>query len=157
MFSDGIFLELHHIAFHGKNPGNHKDTRSGCRLFYPVHRNECRFSEREGWHLGRATPRPHTRFQALAAPAGAMPRGGRCRDGWHRPATRGRALALAAPFPALLAVSSGHRGRPPCRLRLSQWAASVAILHQWDTGQVVACSVCSVVACSVLLQITPTP
>ncbi len=49
--------------------------------------------------------------------------------------------ALAAPFPALLAVSSGHRGRPPCRLRLSQWAASVALLHNWDAGQVVACSV----------------
>jgi len=46
-------------------------------------------------------------------------------------------LALAAPFPALLAVSSGRQSRPPCRLRLSQWAALAAILHHWDAGQVV--------------------
>lgn len=121
--------------------------------------NQYRFSEREGWHLGRATPRPQeTRRHSLRPQGprrrlGVVVRGGTCLQREAAP------LALATPFPALLAVSSGNREARPATRSATACGAGfpVALLHHWDAGQVVACSVCSVVACSVLLQITPTP
>ena len=95
----------------------------------PVHRKtEYRFSEREGWHLGTPTPRPQE-------------------TGWHSLQPQGpHAAAWALSLRVALAYTAttllhslhlfprfggavSHRGRPPCRLRLSQWAASVALLH----------------------------
>ena len=48
--------------------------------------------------------------------------------------------ALAAPFPALLAVSSGNREARPATRSATACGAGfpIALLHDWDTGQVVA-------------------
>lgn len=56
---------------------------------------------------------------AHATPAGAMPPPGLCRDGWHWPAPRGRSLAIAEPFPALMAwVALTNIGKcHPCHER----------------------------------------
>lgn len=104
---------------------------------------EYRFSEREGWHLGTPTPRPQETGWHSLRPQGPRRRLGVCRCGWHWPTPRPHSWHSLHLFPRSWRCRQATGHPPPsCRLPPPRWGGCpVALLHQWDAGQVVACSV----------------